>query len=132
MANDRTQCDDGQLRQLLAGDNKRAAGHVEECPRCQSRLSEMAASDADWREARQLLATDDVDALLAAEGHERPWRDAIPTSYMHGSRNTVWTETMARQLLGPPSHPEMLGRLGRYEVERLIGAGGMGIGLKGL
>jgi hypothetical protein len=91
----------------------------------------MAASDADWREARQLLATDDVDALLAAEAHERPWSDAIQTSDMHGSRNTVWTETMARQLLGPPSHPEMLGRLGRYEVERLIGAGGMGIVFKG-
>lgn len=37
---------------------------------------------------------------------------------------------MARQLLSPPSHPEMLGRIGRYEVERLIGAGGMGVVFK--
>ncbi len=28
--------------------------------------------------------------------------------------------------LGPSSHPELLGRLGRYEIERVIGAGGMG------
>jgi serine/threonine-protein kinase len=91
----------------------------------------MAASNDDWQEARRLLTTNDVDALLAAESRERPWSEAIQTSDMHGPRNTVWTETMARQLLGPPSHPEMLGRLGRYEVERLIGAGGMGIVFKG-
>ena len=34
---------------------------------------------------------------------------------------------MAKQLLSPPSHPEMLGRIGRYEVERLLGSGGMGV-----
>ncbi len=33
--------------------------------------------------------------------------------------------------LAPPSHPELLGRLGRYEIERVIGAGGMGLVLKG-
>jgi len=124
-------CSDSQLRQLLTGHDDSAASHVEGCPRCQSRLGEMAASVADWREARQLLATDDIDALLAAEARERPWSEAIETGDMHGPRNTVWTETMARQLLGPPSHPEMLGRLGRYGVERLIGAGGMGIVFKG-
>jgi serine/threonine protein kinase len=124
-------CNDVQLRQLLAGDDDRAAVHIEECPRCQARLAEMAASNDDWQEARRLLTTNDVDALLAAEARERPWSESIQTSDLHGPRNTVWTETMARQLLGPPSHPEMLGRLGRYEVERLIGAGGMGIVFKG-
>src|SRR5437762_5740625 len=118
-------CNDAQLRQLLSGDNDRVAGHVEQCTRCQSRLVELAAGDDDWQEARHLLTTNDMDALLAAEARERPWSEAIPSGEAQGPRNTVWTQTMARQLLGPPSHPEMLGRLGRYEVERLIGAGGM-------
>src|SRR5438046_1434433 len=128
-------CNDAELRQLLAGDTDRAAvniaAHVEECPRCQSRLAELAAGDADWQEARRLQPTDGVVRLLAAEARERPWSQAIQSGDSHGTRNTIWTETMARQLLGPPSHPEMLGRLGRYEVERLIGAGGMGIVFKG-
>ena len=34
------------------------------------------------------------------------------------------------KLLGSPNHPEMLGRLGRYDIERVIGSGGMGIVLK--
>ncbi len=37
---------------------------------------------------------------------------------------------MASQLLSPASHPELLGRLGRYDVERLIGSGGMGVVFK--
>ena len=55
----------------------------------------------------------------------RPW---ARRRWQH--RTTAWTESMSRQLLSPPSHPEMLGRIGRYEVERLIGAGGMGVVFK--
>src|SRR5690242_14092288 len=128
MISDRPNCDDARLRRLLADDDDAMSLHVEDCPHCQKRLAELAASDDDWQDARRLLSTDDVDALLAAEARERPWSEAIESG--DGPRNTVWTETMARQLLAPPSHPEMLGRLGRYEVERLIGAGGMGIVFK--
>ena len=39
-------------------------------------------------------------------------------------------ESVMLSFLDAPSHPELLGRLGRYEIERVIGTGGMGIVLK--
>src|SRR5436189_5991078 len=91
-------CNDDQLRQVLAGagEDTVAVQHVETCSRCQSRLSELAAEPDAWREAHDLLATDDADAQLAAEARERPWSGGT-----HGAKPTAWTETMAKQLLGP-------------------------------
>ncbi|HEY2413994.1 MAG TPA: serine/threonine-protein kinase [Pirellulaceae bacterium] len=123
-------CNDDQLRQLLNGDDTGTAAHLEVCPRCQRRLEELAASDAEWQEVREEFsgACDERDPLNA-ELRERPWSDALRSGGSHEAK-PAWTESMAKQLLGPPSHPEMLGRLGRYEVERLIGSGGMGIVFK--
>jgi len=128
--NGRTQtCDDTALRRLLTTDGEDAVTekHLEKCSRCQSRLSELAAESSRWQETKDLLASNDE---FSTEARQRPWSDVI-----HGSGSSeakpAWTEAMARQLLAPPSHPEMLGRLGRYEVERLIGSGGMGIVFKG-
>ena len=123
-----TTCSDVRLRQLLKAEDdsedlRAAAMHVEQCRTCQSRLEELAADAGCWDEAHHMLAAHrDEDGI--------PVGDPVYHSSRWNRRPTAWTESMAQQLLSPASHPEMLGRIGRYEVERLIGAGGMGVVFK--
>lgn len=124
-------CSDDSLRLLLradeqSGDYRDAARHVDSCPHCQQRIGELAAEDDEWHEAHEMLLAGDesgsgnIGVVSAQERSRGRWQRGP----------TAWTEAMARQLLSLPSHPEMLGRIGRYEVERLIGAGGMGVVFK--
>jgi eukaryotic-like serine/threonine-protein kinase len=121
------ECDDRHLEMLLDADedpsrSEEIAAHVDSCSHCQTRLAMLVADADEWRNMKKWLSTD--DCLTRDEDQER-WRNR-----QRAGNRPAWTESMARQLLAPPSHPEMLGRIGRYEVERLIGAGGMGIVFK--
>ncbi len=123
-------CSDDQLRVLLRGaeqdqDYRTAAGHLEFCTRCQARLAELAGSGDEWTEVKQSLTVDEMDRQIEDEQVEHDWNTSV-----YRGRPIAWTDSLASQLLAPPSHPEMLGRLGRYEVERVIGAGGMGVVFK--
>lgn len=124
-------CDDRQLLAILRSEeggagHEQLMQHVERCSHCQLRLEELAARPDEWKKVSDALNSeswdndaDDADGDCSRFRYSR-WIDC-PVS---------WTESMAKQLLSPPSHPEMLGRLGRYEVERMVGAGGMGIVFK--
>ena len=106
-------CDDSRLQQLLLVDEESqelgdVSAHVETCRRCQNRLLELAASAEDWNETRDLLSDSDEPAVDSRQSSEA-----------------------ALDYLAAPSHPEMLGRIGPYEIEKVIGAGGMGVVLKG-
>jgi serine/threonine protein kinase len=125
-------CDDIRLQKvLLNADDASAefaetARHLEACPRCRERLSELSGSDL-VREACETLREGAEPTLERTEG---PASIVVAVEPLLGDDVPVDCETLSLDFLEPASHPEMLGRLGRYEVERLIGAGGMGVVLK--
>jgi hypothetical protein len=108
-------CSDEQLRFLLQSDSdegsaefRSASIHVDRCDDCQARLGELAAEGGEWDEAHEMLVAVNE---IREKGDNQP-----RTGSWHAQRwqrqPTAWTESMARQLLSPPSHPEMLGRIG--------------------
>jgi serine/threonine protein kinase len=117
-----------EFHALLTNDNandklRAGADHLETCLECQSRLTTLAADSEWWSDAQTLL------------GHELEprWEPdlscvAAGSSDLPGASDAV--DRAIRDLLETPRHPEMFGRLGRYDIERVIGHGGMGIVLK--
>jgi len=117
-------CDDEALKAMLHRDqalepSEECITHLENCIRCQQRIEELAGPMAMWLGVKAAIS-----ATVSADKRRGVSAVVTDPSAIH------WTESMAKQLLSPPSHGEMLGRLGRYEVERLIGSGGMGVVFK--
>jgi serine/threonine protein kinase len=123
-------CQEVNLDVLLDGDEdsdlyRRAAGHVESCPECQRRLTELSGDAEHWSVQREMLRP--VSGDRPESGLHCRYRSA---EFAPWRRHAI-DESTVKEMLAAPSHPEMLGRLGRYEIERIIGTGGMGIVLKG-
>ena len=82
--------------------------HLDICPQCQQVMAEVAADQTLWNELPERLATQTVDE---PESGDRRIEQLL-------------------ERLGPTDDPEMLGRLGSYEIIGVIGSGSTGIVLK--
>ena len=98
--------------------------HVANCAVCQERMLALA-SDEEWR--RTLARNYSDPDLLVGSASLASETGQLDSAYRKGDEfdlNSV--DLMLKQVLAPPTHPEMLGRIGRYDVESIIGCGGMG------
>jgi eukaryotic-like serine/threonine-protein kinase len=125
-------CNESRLNVVLydnedSAEFRAASSHVESCSKCQQRLLELSGNQSLLQEVRE---------TLQACGETEPYHSVTPSSVVisidgHSDDDMgAECEPVSLDFLTPPSHPEMLGRIGRYEVERMIGSGGMGIVLK--
>src|SRR4051812_18612469 len=117
-----------ELRLLLSDDDVSerfgaAAIHLECCETCQSDLTLLAGDPSWWT---------DMQLLLAGDNQPR-WEPDVSQSSVFIPDTAPGPHSIddhVLNLLEAPQHPEMLGRLGRYDIEKVIGSGGMGVVLK--
>lgn len=109
--------------------------HLESCPRCRTRLDELAGEESLWESVVSTLQADSREVAGAAGevgGLPSAWPDRSPeVPALAGSPRTRPGGSSAprvatARLFDPPVHPEMLGRLGRFDIESMIGRGGFG------
>lgn len=123
---DNNHLSDSQLRALLfepeeSLDSTDISLHIETCQTCQIRLTELADETSIETEACQMLS-----------GYTEASRNVESRSTSTAYKENGTELSFDRAVLEPPTHPEMLGRIGRYEVERCIGSGGMGVVFKAI
>ena len=121
-----------QLRNLLLEDTDDAvdptvAEHVEHCPQCQTKLAKLSGFGAWTNEL--------VSHLRSLEEPESELRDQPPQTTVdlqigESESEEIELDPISLDFLEPASHPELLGRIGRFDVERIIGSGGMGVVFK--
>ncbi len=107
--------------------NPALSEHLVSCSHCQSTLNFVAGQETWWGEAQQYLS-EEVDPIAS-----RISSRVCPLTSTEQPATTGSDELLAHELqqlqslLDAPSHPELLGRIGRYELEQLVGRGGMGL-----
>lgn len=133
-------CPSGSLPLLLqdalsADESSQVLNHLETCTSCQRQLETLGAESAWWERASRGLS----GVKLDGEGQLPPppvnrssssvevLIEGQPTDEDSGSLSS----TNVTELLDPPMHSEMLGRIDEFDIEEKIGQGGMGVVFRG-
>lgn len=116
--------------QPLAIENKQWHQHLEHCAHCRDTLVNLAGEPTWWDEAEQWLANSGEPGLRQFVEKVTESVCALSLDADADDEHDPLCEFEIKQLqhmLAPAGHPELLGRIGRYELEQLVGRGGMGL-----
>jgi len=126
MSNVKQSCfDQSQLDRFLSSqsdavEEAQIEAHIASCDSCQSSLEKLAGHQEVWSEIRDHLADD----ALHSPGEET--REHLETQDRERDLQKI------QKLLGPTDNPEMIGRIGTFEVCGMIGRGSAGVVVKAL
>lgn len=106
--------------------------HLEECPQCQMKL-EQAAAEPWWWQGGQSLFADSVQQQTKLGLHPKQENLALNKGKTNSNQPFDLLNAQVAAIVEqfePGVHPELLGQIDGYQVESLIGIGGMGIVFK--
>lgn len=101
--------------------------HVESCENCQRYLNDLSGGPLWAKQASSWLDASDVLGDNVRSGNVRSDNSTQSESQELGEL----ANHVDLSFLSDPRHPELLGRIGRYDVESVLGRGGMGVVFRG-
>ena len=124
MTTSQQQClDQLVLRRLLSEqlrdeEESKALAHIESCEACRTLLGDLAGDSKIGLDIREHLADHCIDAVDGA-------------TLLEGESEATDIEQIKTRL-GPTDDPSMLGRIGHYEINAIVGRGSTGVVFKAL
>ena len=128
-------CSKSDLQDLLcerlnSKESDRVMRHLETCRSCQETLEGISSEESWWQRATVSLREVETDEEYRVVRLETV-TCSIDTILDVGSAFVEFSPESILELLDSPSHPETLGRIDEFEIEKKIGQGGMGVVFRG-
>ena len=114
--------------QLPEPELQQLESHLDQCETCRKQLENHVAAPVEWEQAGNLL----VDSHELAPSNWMTSNQAISVELSRVEQQVRSIGALPAEIqLDPATHPENLGRIDGFEIEKEIGRGGCGVVYKG-